>query len=121
MMNKTEIFTKEQQEVLNTLESDVIKAQCFDEIECIFKYWLHGTFDDGVFIEKVNTIIKKTKQYNKSSEDISMDKHKEKQTFKEKLEKELRKTNNVSHFIHDDTSKFKAEDSVIKMIRGNEK
>lgn len=35
-MNKTEIFTKEQQEVLNTLESDVIKAQCFNEIECIF-------------------------------------------------------------------------------------
>lgn len=58
-MNKTEIFTKEQQEVLNTLESDVIKAQCFDEIECIFKYWLHGTFNDEVFIEKIKTIIEK--------------------------------------------------------------
>lgn len=70
MMNKTEIFTKEQQEVLNTLESDVIKAQCFDEIECIFKYWLHGTLNDSVFIEKVNAIINKTKQDKKSSEDI---------------------------------------------------
>lgn len=58
-MNKTEIFTKEQQEALNTLESDVIKAQCFDEIECIFKYWLHGTFNDEVFIEKIKTIIEK--------------------------------------------------------------
>lgn len=69
-MNKTEIFTKEQQEVLNTLESDVIKAQCFDEIECIFKYWLHGTFNDEVFIEKVNAIIEKAKQGNKISEVI---------------------------------------------------
>lgn len=70
MMDKTETFTKEQQEVLNTLESDVIKAQCFDEIECIFKHWLHGTFNDEVFIEKIKTIIEKAKQGNKISEVI---------------------------------------------------
>lgn len=64
-MNEKTIFTKEQRAFLDALEDDVIKSQCFDEIECIFNYWLHGTFDDEIFIEKVKTIIGKVKQENK--------------------------------------------------------
>lgn len=64
-MNEKTIFTKEQQKFLDALEDDVIKSQCFDEIERIFNYWLHSTFDDEIFIEKVKTIIGKAKRENK--------------------------------------------------------
>lgn len=64
-MNEKTIFTKEQQKFLDALEDDVIKSQCFDEIERIFNYWLHGTFDDEIFIEKVKAIIGKAKRENK--------------------------------------------------------
>lgn len=47
-----------------------------------------------------------------------MNKHKEKQDFKEKLEKELGKNNNVNYSLYDDTSKFNVENSVVKNIKG---
>lgn len=64
-MDEKTIFTKEQRAFLDALEDDVIKSQCFDEIESIFNYWLHGTFNDEIFIEKVKTIIRKAKRENK--------------------------------------------------------
>ena len=69
-MDEKTIFTKEQRAFLDALEDDVIKSQCFDEIERIFNYWLHGTFDDEIFIEKVKTVIEKAKRENKRSEGV---------------------------------------------------
>jgi len=46
-----------------------------------------------------------------------MDKQTEKQEFKEKLGSKLSETNNAQGYIYDDTSKFKAEYSVIELIQ----
>lgn len=46
-----------------------------------------------------------------------MDKQKEKQDFKQKLENEMKDTQSVNFNMHDDTSKFKVNHSILEQIK----